>query len=70
MDFPFIVNLFLLCLFGLFWLMSFFILYHLARFGVGTFPKRLSALFLGGAAILSSVAFLSYVSLDLNALLS
>jgi hypothetical protein len=70
MDFPLIVNLALLCLFGLFWLFAFFIIYHLARFGVGTLPKRLGALFLGGAVVLSSAAFLSYASLDLGALLS
>jgi hypothetical protein len=69
MDFPLVLNLFLLFLIGLFWLLSFFILYHLVRFGVGTFPKRLGLLFLGGAVILSSIVFLSYASLDLTTLL-
>lgn len=70
MDFPFIVTLALLFFAGLFWLLAFFILYHLTRFGVGTFPKRLAALFLGGAVILSCVVFLSYASLDLDKLLA
>lgn len=68
MDFSFIFKLFLLFVFFVFWLFSFFILYHLTRFGIGVFPKRLGALFLGGAVLLSSAVFLSYASLDLNAL--
>ena len=70
MDFPVIANLFLIFLFLVFWLFAFFILYHLTRFGVGVFPKRLAALFLTGAVVLSSIVFLTYSSVDLNKLLS
>lgn len=70
MQFPAIINLFLLFIFLLFWLLSFFILYHLTRFGIGVFPKRLAALFLVGAVVLSSVVFLAYSGLDLSQLLT
>jgi hypothetical protein len=63
------INLFVLLLFLAFWITTFFILYHLTRFGVGVFPKRLSALFLAGAALLSVAAFFSYAALDLSTLL-
>jgi hypothetical protein len=36
-----------------YWVMAFFILYHLIRFGVGTKPKQLSFVFLAGSIILT-----------------
>jgi hypothetical protein len=68
MPFATILNLFLIFLFVVFWLMAFFILYHLTRFGVGVFPKRLAALFLGGAVVLSSAVFLSYSAANISSL--
>jgi hypothetical protein len=70
MPFTTVLNLFLLFLFLVFWLLAFFIIYHLTRFGIGVFPKRLGALFLGGAVVLSSAAFLTYSAIDLNLLLA
>lgn len=52
----------------IFWLTSFIILYHLTRFGIGTLPKKLSALFLIGAVGLFSISFLIYAGIDFNAI--
>ncbi len=53
----------------IFWLMVFFIFYHFTRFGIGTLPKRLAALFLVGAVILFSISLLFFSTLDLNPLM-
>lgn len=52
-------------IFFAFWILAFFIFYHLTRFGVGILPKRLSALFLVGAVILFSTSVLFYSTLNL-----
>jgi hypothetical protein len=39
----------------LFWTLSFFINYHLVRFGIGTKPKRMSFIFFMGSIILTIV---------------
>ncbi len=49
--------------------MVFFIFYHFTRFGIGTLPKRLAALFLVGAVILFSISLLFFSTLDLNPLM-
>lgn len=51
-----------------FWLVAFVIFYHLSRFGVGTLPKKLSALFLVGSLGLFVWVILSYHNLDFNLL--
>lgn len=42
----------------------FTIFYHLIRFGVGTHPKRLAAIFFLGSAILSGLTLLAYHNVD------
>ncbi len=49
-----------------FWLVTFFIFYHLTRFGIGLLPKRVVALFIIGAVILFSLSLIGYATLDLN----
>lgn len=50
-----------------FWLVTFVIIYHLARFGVGTLPKKLAALCLIGGLALFTWSIISYIGLDLSA---
>ena len=62
--FVFIVLLFLL----IYWVFNFIILYHLARFGVGTQPKKFAAIFLLGSVFLFSMSSLLFLGLDINSL--
>jgi hypothetical protein len=54
----------------IYWIIAFVILYHFNRFGVGTQPKRLSAIFLFGSVFLSSAYVILFVSLNLSELIS
>ncbi len=65
---PIINFLVTLTFFG-FWVVSFFILYHLTRFGVGLLPKRLAALFLTGAVVLFCTSLIFYTHVDLTTML-
>jgi hypothetical protein len=56
-----IINTAAILVFFAFWMMVFVIFYHLTRFGVGTLPKKLSAIFLSGAVILFCASLLLYV---------
>jgi hypothetical protein len=56
-DIGFITPKLILVLLGmivflLYWIFNFTIIYHLARFGVGTLPKKLAAIFMLGSIIL------------------
>ena len=66
--FPFetILNIIVVLIFLSYWLMAFAIVYHLARFGIGTLPKKWSLIFLFGTVILFSASFILYLRLDLN----
>lgn len=54
--------------FLVFWLVAFVILYHLTRFGIGVLSKRLSVLFLFGSLVLSSIALVFYLKVDISVL--
>lgn len=45
---------------------SFFVVYHLIRFGVGPEPKRLAFLFLTGSAVLLGAVAVTYTQIDLS----
>ncbi len=64
-----IANLVVVFLFLVFWTVSFVVLYHLTRFGVGVVPKRFAALFLTGSVLLSCLCIALYQKVDLNALI-
>jgi len=52
-------------LFGMaiYWTMTFTILYHLIRFGVGTLPKKIAIVFLAGSLVLSVVTVLFFAQM-------
>jgi hypothetical protein len=66
MDLPVLINLIAGVGFVFFWLVAFFIFYHLTRFGIGLLPKRIAALFIVGAVIFFSASLIAYFSLNLH----
>lgn len=64
-----IFNIFAGLIFLIYWGLTFVILYHLTRFGIGVQPKKLAAIFLLGSVVLSGVAIILYMNVDLNSLL-
>ena len=63
-----IVNMLIAGIFFAYWGVVFIILYHLTRFGIGVQPKRFAAVFLLGSVILSGVAIISFMNIDINQL--
>ncbi|OGM29065.1 hypothetical protein A2962_04230 [Candidatus Woesebacteria bacterium RIFCSPLOWO2_01_FULL_39_61] len=53
---------------GFYWLLAFFIIYHLIRFGIGTKPKKLSFIFLVGSIFLTLVVTVLFLNLNLYSL--
>ena len=60
--FAFVILFFLL----IYWVFNFIILYHLARFGVGTQPKKFAIVFLIGSVALFFASVLLFANLDFN----
>jgi hypothetical protein len=65
-SFESVANIIIVIIFLGFWLVSFVILYHLSRFGVGVLPKKLSALFLVGALALFGWSIVAFTGLNLG----
>jgi len=63
MDLSNLVDLSALGVFLIFWITSFVILYHLVRFGIGTLPKKLGAVFLIGSVLLFTLTLVAYLNL-------
>ncbi|MBI2086956.1 MAG: hypothetical protein HYT69_02185 [Candidatus Zambryskibacteria bacterium] len=63
-----LVNVAVTVVFGFFWLVAFVIIYHLARFGIGTTPKKFAAIFLLGGVLLFFGSILLYNSIELNSI--
>lgn len=68
-PFETVFNILIIIVFLIYWGAVFVIIYHLTRFGVGTLPKRLAAIFLLGSVIISTVAIITYTSVDVTTLL-
>jgi hypothetical protein len=51
-----------------YWVFNFIILYHLTRFGIGTQPKKFSAVFLLGSIVLFFISGSLFARLDTSAL--
>lgn len=51
-----------------YWIFNFLILYHLTRFGIGTQPKKFSAVFLLGSITLFFVSGSLFAGLDTDVL--
>lgn len=46
-----------------YWVLAYFLLYHLTRFGVGTEPKLVSFVFLLGSIALTIITIIIYVQM-------
>jgi hypothetical protein len=55
---------------AIYWILTFAILYHLTRFGIGTQPKRFAAIFLFGSVFLSSAYAILFAIFDINSILT
>ncbi|TSC91354.1 MAG: hypothetical protein CEN90_483 [Parcubacteria group bacterium Licking1014_17] len=51
---------------GVYSFLSFFIIYHLIRFGTGTLPKITAFVFFAGAIVLVMIAIIAYAKLDMS----
>ncbi len=69
MNIELVINLTVWVIFFIFWIVTFTTLYHLTRFGVGTLPKKLSALFLVGAVLIFCISLVLFIKADFNFIL-
>ncbi len=60
--------LFLIIVFIAYWVLVFTIFYHLTRFGIGTFPKKIATIFLLGSVLFFCVSFLFITIMSLDTL--
>jgi hypothetical protein len=51
-----------------YWAITFIIIYHLTRFGIGTQPKILASIFFFGSAFLSVVSIFLFFNIDVSVL--
>lgn len=51
-----------------YWIFNFIILYHLTRFGIGTQPKKLAAVFLLGSVTIFLVSTLLFTQIDFGSI--
>lgn len=65
-----IFNAFSLLVFIIYWALTFVIIYHLTRFGVGTQPKRFAAVFMLGSLVLSTIAIVLFTKLEISVFLA
>jgi len=70
LSLDFIFNALVAFIFLIYWVVVFITLYHLTRFGIGTQPKRLAAIFLLGAVLLFCVSVFAYANLDVSMLIN
>ena len=63
-DTGIIFNIIVAIIFVFYWTAAFTLLYHLTRFGVGTQPKKLAAVFLFGSLIFASLVLILYLEFD------
>lgn len=60
---------FILFLFA-YWSLAYILIYHMTRFGIGTLPKRVSAIFLLGSFFLIALVVTALANINFNELLS
>ena len=66
LPFGIIFNVLAALVFVIYWGLTFIIIYHLIRFGIGVQPKRFAAVFFLGSVILSSIALILFTSVDIK----
>ena len=66
LTFKLIANLLAIIFIALYWIFNFIIFYHLTRFGIGTLPKKLAAVFLLGSVGLFSFSVMLFENININ----
>ena len=49
---------------ALYWLGAFFIVYHLITYGITSWPKKISIVFITGSIVLSILSFMLFIQID------
>jgi hypothetical protein len=52
----------------IYWVGAFFIVYHLLKYGITYWPKRVAAVFLAGSIVLSVLSFMLFTQIDFQQL--
>jgi len=60
-------TLFFVLAFCVYWLNAFFIIYHLTRFGIGTYPKLIALVFFAGSVALFAAVLITFGRMDVTA---
>jgi hypothetical protein len=53
----------------IYWLGAFFIVYHLLKYGITSWPKKIVSVFLAGSIVLSILSFMLFVQIDFKQML-
>ncbi|OHB18073.1 MAG: hypothetical protein A2544_00545 [Candidatus Zambryskibacteria bacterium RIFOXYD2_FULL_43_10] len=56
--------------FLIYWGITFVILYHFSRFGIGVQPKKFAAVFLFGSVVLSAAAIILFMRINIGSFFS
>jgi len=64
-----IFNILVGLIFFVYWVATFIILYHLTRFGMGVQPKKFAIAFLFGSVVLSGMAIILFMNIDISSLI-
>lgn len=49
---------------AVYWLGAFFIVYHLVKYGITSWPKKIATVFLAGSILLSLINFMLFAQID------
>lgn len=52
----------------IYWLGAFFIVYHLLKYGITSWPRKIVAIFLAGSIVLSILSFMLFTQINLQKL--
>ena len=64
-----IFNTLAIVVFLVYWGVTFIILYHLTRFGIGVQPKKFAIAFFFGSVVLSGMAIILFMNIDISSLI-
>jgi hypothetical protein len=48
----------------LYWIGSFFVVYHLIKYGITSWPKKIASVFLAGSIVLSILSFMLFTQIN------
>jgi hypothetical protein len=48
----------------IYWIGGFFVVYHLIKYGITSWPKKIAGVFLAGSIVLSLLSFMLFTQID------